>query len=215
MRGALVLHTMGFPVVGAPGSIDNDIAGTDMSIGTDTTLNTILRALDALRDTASSHERAFLVEVMGRNCGYLAVVGGILGGAEMVCIPEFAFELEAVARTVQDAYVQGKNHALIIVAEGSKPDIHEIADYLRQHEVGFDVRVTILGHVQRGGRPSAFDRLLATRLGVSTVTELVAGNSGVMLGLRGNKISTVSLKEATSHQREVKQEYIDLFNFVR
>ncbi len=214
LRGGLALHKAGFPVVGVPGSIDNDIEGTDMSIGVDTTLNTILRALDALRDTASSHERAFLVEVMGRNCGYLAAVGGILGGAEMICIPERPFELEEVAEIVQDAYVQGKNHALIVVAEGARHHINEIAEYLRQHEVGFDVRVTILGHVQRGGRPSAFDRLLATRLGVAAVTELLVGNSGVMVGLRGRKIGTVPLEEATSSQREVNPEYVELFHFV-
>jgi 6-phosphofructokinase 1 len=214
LRGGLALHKAGFPVVGVPGSIDNDIEGTDMSIGVDTTLNTILRALDALRDTASSHERAFLVEVMGRNCGYLAAVGGILGGAEMICIPERPFELEQVAEIVQDAYVQGKNHALIVVAEGAQHGINQIADYLRQHEVGFDVRVTILGHVQRGGRPSAFDRLLSTRLGVAAVTELLAGNSGVMVGLRGRKIGTVALEDATSNQREVNPEYIELFHFV-
>lgn len=214
LRGGIALHKMGFPVVGAPGSIDNDIAGTDMSIGTDTTLNTILRALDALRDTASSHERAFLVEVMGRKCGYLAAVGGILGGAEMILIPEAAFDLEDVAHAVQDAYIQGKNHALIIVAEGAQHDINQVAEYLRQHEVGFDVRVIILGHVQRGGRPTAFDRLLATRLGVAAVKELLAGNSGVMVGLQGGEIGTISLEEATSYQREVKQEYLDLFNYV-
>lgn len=214
LRGALALHKMGFPVVGVPGSIDNDISGTDMSIGTDTTLNTILRALDALRDTASSHGRAFLVEVMGRKCGYLAAVGGILGGAEMILIPEATFELEDAAQVVQDAYVQGRNHALIIVAEGAPHGIHEVADYLRQHEVGFDVRVTILGHVQRGGRPSAFDRLLATRLGVAAVNELVGGNSGVMVGLQGGEIGTVPLEEVTSCQRAVRQEYIDLFNYV-
>lgn len=214
LRGGLALHKMGFPVVGAPGSIDNDIAGTDMSIGVDTALNTILRALDALRDTASSHERAFLLEVMGRNCGYLAAVGGILGGAEMICIPEVPFELEDVAKVVSDSYVQGKNHALIVVAEGALHDIHQIADHLRQHEVGFDVRLTILGHVQRGGRPSAFDRLLSTRLGVAAVKELLAGNSGVMVGLKGRKIDTVPLEEATSRQREVNTEYVDLFNFV-
>lgn len=214
LRGALALHGMGFPVVGAPGSIDNDIAGTDMSIGTDTTLNTIVRALDALRDTASSHERAFLVEVMGRNCGYLAAVGGILGGAEMICIPEQPFELEEVADIVQDAYIKGKNHALIVVAEGAQHKIQEIAQFLSHHEVGFDVRVTILGHVQRGGRPSAFDRLIATRMGVAAVNELLAGNSGVMVALRGRKIGTVPIEEAVAHQRELNPEYIELFHFV-
>lgn len=214
LRGGIALHSKGFPVVGAPGSIDNDIAGTDMSIGVDTALNTILRALDALRDTASSHERAFLVEVMGRNCGYLATVGGILGGAEMICVPEKPFELEDVAKVVEGAYVQGKNHALIVVAEGANHHIGEIAEFLRQHETGFDVRVTILGHIQRGGRPSAFDRLLATRLGVAAVNQLLEGNSGVMVALRGRNIGTISLEEATSCQREVSASYLEMFEFV-
>lgn len=214
LRGALALHKMGFPVIGAPGSIDNDIVGTDMSIGVDTALNTILRAIDALRDTASSHERAFLIEVMGRNCGYLAAIGGILGGAEMIIIPEKTIQLEDVAKVVQDAYIKGKNHALFVVAEGANPGCQTIADFLRQHEIGFDVRVTILGHVQRGGSPSAFDRLLSTRLGTAAVSELLAGNSGVMVGLRGNAIGTTPLEEATGRQKEVRQEYIDLFEFV-
>jgi 6-phosphofructokinase 1 len=214
LRGALALHNLGFPVAGVPGSIDNDIAGTDMSVGVDTALNTILRALDALRDTAASHERAFLVEVMGRSCGYLAAVGGILGGAEMIAIPEKPFELEDVARIVQDAYIKGKNHALIVVAEGATYGINEIAQFLRDHEVGFDVRVTILGHVQRGGRPSAFDRLLATRMGVAAVTELVSGTSGFMIALRGRKMTTVSIEEATARQREVSLEYLEIFDYV-
>jgi len=151
---------------------------------------------------------------MGRKCGYLAAVGGILGGAEMILIPEVPFELEEVAQVVLDAYVQGKNHALIVVAEGARPDINRIAEYLRQHQVGFDVRVTILGHVQRGGRASAFDRLLATRLGVAAVKELLKGNLGTMIGLKGAMTGTVPLEEATSHQRKVRDEYIELFNLV-
>ncbi|MEN8097899.1 MAG: 6-phosphofructokinase [Chloroflexota bacterium] len=214
LRGALALHNMGFPVVGAPGSIDNDIAQTDMSIGVDTALNTILRALDSLRDTAASHERAFLVEVMGRSCGYLAIVGGILGGAEMVCIPESPFELEEVSNVVQDAYVKGKNHALIVVAEGAQHNVQSIAEFLRAHETGFDVRVSILGHIQRGGRPSAFDRMLATRLGYAAVHRLMNGTTGVMVGLRGRKIVDIPLEEATSRQRHVNTEYLNLFKAV-
>ena len=214
LRGALALHNLGLPIAGVPGSIDNDIAETDMSLGVDTALNTILRALDALRDTAASHERAFLVEVMGRNCGYLATVGGILGGAEMIAIPERPFELEDVADVVQEAYIKGKNHALIVVAEGANHGINEIAGFLREHEVGFDVRVTILGHVQRGGRPSAFDRLLGTRMGVAAVNELLAGNSGVMIALRGRKMAPINIEEATARQREVSLEYLEIFGYV-
>ena len=214
LRGGLALHNLGVPVVGVPGSIDNDIADTDMSLGVDTALNTILRALDALRDTAASHERAFLIEVMGRKCGYLATVGGILGGAEMIAIPERPFALEDVADVVQDAYIKGKNHALIVVAEGANHGISEIADFLREHQVDFEVRVTILGHVQRGGRPSAFDRQLGTRMGVAAVKELLAGSSGVMIALSGRKMTPVSIEEATGRQREVSGEFLEIFSYV-
>ncbi|HHH41287.1 MAG TPA: 6-phosphofructokinase, partial [Chloroflexi bacterium] len=175
LRGALALHRLGFPVVGVPGSIDNDIWGTNMSIGVDTALNTILEAVDKLRDTASSHNRAFLVETMGRNCGYLALMGGILSGAEQIVIPEVETSLEQIVRVVEEAYIVGKQHAIIVIAEGARPTTEEIANHLRQHEIGFEVRVTILGHIQRGGTPSAFDRLLATRLGVKAVEALYGG----------------------------------------
>lgn len=207
LRGAQALHEMGFPVVGLPGSIDNDIWGTNMSIGVDTALNTILQATDALRDTASSHNRAFMVETMGRRCGYLALMGGILGGAEMILIPEVSVELEEVAEMVQDAYQTGKNHCLIVIAEGSNLKTNEIAEYLRQHEVPFQVRITILGHLQRGGRPTAFDRLLATRMGVRAVESLLAGEYGVMIGLHGREMSPIALEEVCSRSRRANLAY--------
>lgn len=208
LRGALMLHNLGFPVIGVPGSIDNDIWGTNMSIGVDTALNTILDAIDKLRDTATSHERCFLIEVMGRNCGYLATIGGILGGAEIIMIPERPFTLEEVGKALEDAYLRGKNHAIGVIAEGANPKIHEVAAYLEGHEVGFEVRVTVLGHVVRGGSPSAFDRLLATRMGVAAVERLMAGETGVMVGLHGREIGTVTLEEATSNDRTVGDDYI-------
>ncbi len=210
LRGAMALHQLGFPVVGVPGSIDNDIYGTDMSIGVDTALNTILDAIDKLRDTATSHERCFLIEVMGRNCGYLATVGGILGGAEFIMIPEHPFTLEQVAKELEDAYKTGKNHAIGVIAEGASPKIHEVAAYLEGHEVGFEVRMTVLGHVVRGGSPTAFDRLLATRMGVSAVERILAGEFGVMVALQGTKIGTVTMEEATSHKRDVPEEYVGM-----
>lgn len=210
LRGALTLHQMGFPVVGIPGSIDNDIWGTNMSVGTDTAINTIIDAIDKLRDTASSHERCFLLEVMGRNCGYLATMGGILGGAEFIMIPEHPTTLEQVGKALEDAYMKGKSHAMGIIAEGATPKTHEVAAYLEQHEIGFEVRVTVLGHVVRGGKPSGFDRLLATRMGVHAVNQLLDGNSGVMVGLHGREIGTVTLEDATGKQREVSQEYIEM-----
>jgi 6-phosphofructokinase 1 len=210
LRGAMALHKLGVPVVGVPGSIDNDIWGTNMSIGVDTALNTILDALDRLRDTASSHERAFLIEVMGRNCGYLALMGGILGGAEMTIIPEKDTSLEEVAARLEDSYLRGKNHAIAVIAEGAKPKIHELAQFLEGRSVGFEVRITILGHVQRGGSPSAFDRLLATRLGVKAVECLINGTSGVMVGLSGREIEPVPLEDVTSKTRGVNLEYYAL-----
>ncbi len=210
LRGAQALHELGFPVVGVPGSIDNDIWGTNMSIGVDTALNTILDAVDKLRDTASSHERCFLLEVMGRNCGYLATMGGILGGAEFIVIPERPTTLEEIGRILEDAYMRGKSHAMGIVAEGANLKTHEIAEYLENHEVGFEVRVTVLGHVVRGGKPSAFDRLLATRMGVAAVEHLLAGDTGVMVGLHGRDIGTVTLVEATTKQRSTSESYIEM-----
>ena len=210
LRGALSLHQLGFPVMGVPGSIDNDIWGTDMSIGVDTSLNTILNAVDNLRDTAASHERCFLLEVMGRNCGYLATMGGILGGAEFIMIPEYPTTLEQVGAVLENAYMKGKSHAMGIIAEGATPRIHEVAQHLEQHDIGFEVRITVLGHVVRGGRPSAFDRLLATRLSVRATELLLEGDSGKMVGLDGREVGTVSLEDATSKQRTVSKEYVDM-----
>lgn len=210
LRGALELHKMGFPVVGVPASIDNDIWGTDMSIGADTALNTALDAIDKIKDTASSHGRAFLVEVMGRDCGYLALMTGISGGAEVVLIPEKDIALERVAEIVEQAYIKGKAHALIVIAEGAQHKAAEVAAHLEKDEVGFEVRTTILGHVQRGGSPTAFDRLLATRLGAEAVRQLVQGASGVMVGLVGNKIQPTPLNEVINRRKELDLTFYDM-----
>ncbi len=210
LRGAQALHDLGFAVVGVPGSIDNDIWGTDMSIGVDTALNTILDALDRLRDTASSHERAFLVEVMGRRCGYLALQSGLMGGAERVLIPEEPFELESLITTIEDAYVMGKNHCIIIIAEGAQPGTRETVDFIRNHDTGFEIRLTVLGHLQRGGRPTAFDRALATRMSVHAVELLIEGRSGEMVCMQGTEISSIPIMDAVSRQREVNPRDIEL-----
>ncbi|MFY9314827.1 MAG: ATP-dependent 6-phosphofructokinase, partial [Burkholderiales bacterium] len=165
MRGALALHRLGFPVVGIPASIDNDVYGTDMAIGVDTALNTILEAIDKLRDTASSHRRAFIVETMGRHCGHLALMSGITSGAEMTLIPEQETSAEEVAAAVRSAHERGKTHAIIVVSEGAKLRASALKAQLDAMRLGFGFRVTILGHVQRGGAPSAWERLLAARLG--------------------------------------------------
>lgn len=210
MRGALAVHNLGFPVVGIPASIDNDIWGTAMSIGVDTALNTILCATDALRDTASSHERVFLVEVMGRRCGYLAMVGGMLSGAEFILIPEIKVTLEEVNEVVAKAYVTGKTHALVMVAEGANLRMSEIAESLRKHDIGFEVRVIVLGHLQRGGSPTAFDRSLATQMGVQAVEVLRDGQSGVMTALEGRDITTLPLEQVVESPRELSQKYVKM-----
>ena len=207
MRGGLALHTLGFPVLGIPASIDNDIGGTQMSLGVDTALNTIIEAIDKLRDTASSHQRAFIVETMGRECGYLALMAGIIGGAEVVLIPEQETPPEEVAAAISDAYMRGKTHAIIVVAEGATLHASELMKQLDAMNTGFQYRVTILGHIQRGGRPSAFDRLLASRFGVAAVERLLAGEKGVMVGLQGREIETTPLEEVCREKRRANLEY--------
>jgi 6-phosphofructokinase 1 len=211
LRGAMALHNLGIPVVGIPASIDNDIWGTNMSIGVDTALNVILDALDRLRDTATSHQRAFLIEVMGRNCGYLALMGGILGGAEIVITPEKSMEMDDIADALEDAYVRGKTHAIAVIAEGAPYKTTDLAEYLNvTHPVGFEIRITILGHVQRGGSPSAFDRLLATRMGVQAVDRLLAGETGIMVGLDGRALTDVPLEQVTTKARTISDGYYDM-----
>jgi 6-phosphofructokinase 1 len=212
LAGALALHQHGFPVVGVPATIDNDVPGTDMAIGVDTALNTILGAIDRIKDTASSHQRAFLIEVMGRDCGYLALMSGVAGGAEMVLAPEAETTLEEVAQGLLDAYVRGKAHCIVVVAEGYKPGTQALADYLneRREELGFEVRVTVLGHIQRGGSPLAFDRLLATRLGAAAVTELYNGNYGQMVGIRGQEVVTTPLEEVKNSCVEFDLDFLEL-----
>ena len=208
LSGALELHRMGFPVVGVPATIDNDVNGTDIAVGVDTALNTILDAVDRIKDTASSHQRAFLIETMGRDSGYLALVSGLAGGAELVLVPEIETSMAEVATAIEEAYVRGKAHCIIIVAEGWQPGCHALSDYLqeREEELGFEVRLTVLGHVQRGGKPSAFDRLLATRLGAAAAQTLIDGQSGVMVGWAGNHLVLTPLEEAVAFQKEVSLE---------
>jgi 6-phosphofructokinase 1 len=205
LAGACALHQLDFPVVGVPATIDNDVVGTDMAIGVDTALNTILDAIDKIKDTASSHQRAFLIETMGRDSGYLALRGGIAGGAEMLLLPEFETTLEEVFQGLQNAYMRGKPNCIIVVAEGYKPGRQAVADYLkeRQDELGFEVRVTVLGHIQRGGAPMAFDRILATRLGAAAVRQLHEGNHGHIVGLIGNEIVLTPLEDVLTRQKEL------------
>jgi 6-phosphofructokinase 1 len=210
LAGAQELQKDGIRVVGIPASIDNDIWGTHMAIGVDTAMNTIMDAVDKLRDTASSHSRAFLVETMGRNCGYLAVMAGIVCGAEVVLIPEVPTSVEEVAKAIEDAYTRGKNHSIIIVAEGSGYRAPDLAKALDDMDVGFRTRVTVLGHIQRGGSPTAYDRLIASRMGYTAVQALLQGQSGVMTGLQGREIKLVPLTDVIANKRAVNMEYYEM-----
>jgi 6-phosphofructokinase 1 len=198
--GANMLAKAGFPVVGVASTIDNDLPGSDITIGVDTALNIALEAIDRLKVTASSHERAFLVEVMGRDCGYLALMAGIAGGAEAIVIPEMETSPEALAQELYVSRERGKKHAIVVVAEGARHNARALAQYFRENEkrLGFDLRVTQLGHVQRGGSPGAFDRLLATRLGAEAVARLVAGEAGVLVGQLKGAVSSTPFDEVVS-----------------
>ncbi len=210
--GSLMLHRHGFPVVGVASTIDNDLYGCDVTIGVDTALNIALEAIDRLKTTASSHQRAFLIEVMGRNCGYLALMAAIAGGAESVVLPEIDVDPEHIAEVLTSAYEKGKEHAIIVVAEGAKYNANALDAYFTEHRdrLGFDLRVTILGHTQRGGIPSAYDRILGSRLGAAAVDQMEKGNYGVLVGEIKDEIATTPLEEVVSHPKELDHSLIDL-----
>mgnify|MGYP001343491427 FL=1 len=207
LNGAHALAKQGINVVGIPASIDNDVWGSNMAIGVDTAMNTIMEAVDKLRDTASSHGRAFLVETMGRGSGYLAVMAGIVCGAEMVLVPEVPVTLQDVADTIEDAYRRGKTHAIIIIAEGANFRTTDLAKAIDEIDIGFKTRVTILGHIQRGGSPTAFDRLLAARMGVKAVEALLEGKVDVMTGLQGRGIELVPLEEVVTNKQQANEDF--------
>lgn len=210
--GAHALSQMGFPVVGVASTIDNDLYGSDVTIGVDTALNIALEAIDRLKVTASSHHRAFLVEVMGRHCGYLALVAGIAGGAEAIAIPEIETDPEAIANTIRVAYERGKPHALIVIAEGASYNAAALAAYFEKHHdrLGFDLRVTILGHVQRGGAPGVYDRMLATRLGAGAIECLARDEHGVLVGLIRSEVVTTPLAKVVSGKKPLDLHLFDL-----
>jgi 6-phosphofructokinase 1 len=210
--GAYHLSELGFPVVGVASTIDNDLYGSDITIGVDTALGISLEAIDRLKVTASSHKRAFLVEVMGRNCGYLALMSGIAGGAESIVIPEVETHPESVAADIRHAYERGKAHALVVVAEGAKYDAPALAQYFKEHQerLGFDLRVTTLGHVQRGGAPGPFDRLLATRFGAAATDSLAQGEDGILIGHIRGEIASTPLDEVVAGEKELDLSLLDL-----
>ncbi len=193
-------------------TIDNDLAGSEITIGVDTALNIALEAIDRLRVTASSHKRAFLVEVMGRNCGYLALMAGIAGGADSVVIPEADVEPEAIAKNLQAAWERGKPHAMVVVAEGARHNAVKLAQHFEREKgrLGFDLRVTTLGHVQRGGEPGAFDRLLATRLAAAATDCLDRGEHGCLVGLIRGEVRTTPLADVVGAGKAIDLRLLQL-----
>lgn len=210
-HGAYTLSKSGFPVVGVASTIDNDLYGSDPSIGVHTALNIALESIDRLKVTASSHQRGILVEVMGRDCGYLALMAGVAGGAEVVIIPEIETEPDVIAKQLREAYERGKAHALVVVAEGATYNAERLARYFSEHhELRFELRVTILGHVQRGGSPAAFDRLLATRLGAAATDCLARGQDGVLVGLIKGEIATTPLEVVATSRKPLDLSLLNL-----
>lgn len=210
--GAHSLNKLGFPTVGIASTIDNDLWGPDITIGVDTALNIALESIDRLKTTASSHQRAFLIEVMGRGCGYLALMAGIAGGAEFIVIPEVECDPEEIAHRLESAYERGKEHAIIVVAEGAQYNAQRLDEYFKEHRerLGFDLRVTILGHVQRGGNPSAFDRILASRSGAGAIDAIAHGKYGVLVGMVNNQIKTLPLEDVVERKKQLDPNLIEL-----
>jgi len=210
--GSASLDREGFAVVGVPSTIDNDLYGNDVSIGCDTAINITLEAIDRLRTTASSHHRAFAVETMGRDCGYIGLMAGIAGGAEVIALPEVEITPGEIAERLREAYRRGKTHALAVIAEGARCGVHELMEYYGAHRksIGFDLRVTRLGHVVRGGIPSAADRVLATRLGASAVAALASGARGVLVGIVKGDVVTTPLSQITGRTRPADAGLLEL-----
>ena len=208
-RGAYELQKRGVPVIAIPASIDNDIPFTDMSLGVDTALNNILHAVDCLKDTASSHDRTFVVETMGRDCGYLALVSGIACGAEYALIPESTYDIDDISKHLLRRFEEGRDNSIIMIAEGAG-NAQDVADQIK-HRIGFETRIMVLGHYQRGGSPSSFDRLLAARFGVTAVETLLQGTSGKMLGLGcGSIIQTDLEKVLEGGRRKIDETLLKL-----
>ncbi|MCC8358833.1 6-phosphofructokinase [Salinimicrobium sediminilitoris] len=204
----------GMPVVGIPGTIDNDINGTDYTIGYDTALNTVVDAIDKIRDTASSHDRLFLVEVMGRDAGDIALNAGIGAGAEEILIPEEDMGIERMLDSLTKSRKSGKTSSIIVVAEGEKSgkNIFELADFIGENLTDYDIRVSVLGHIQRGGAPSCYDRVLASKLGVGAVEALLRGETGVMVGITHKLVTSVDFEVAIKGSKPLDKELRRVLN---
>lgn len=207
-HGAYELHKLGFPVVGVPATIDNDMAGTDFTIGFDTACNTALQCIQKLRDTASSHERLFIVEVMGRSAGFIALDAALAGGAEYVLLPERPFSIDELCDHLKYAKERGKSHSLIVVAEGVMPAA-DLAHQLKDR-ASYDARIVVLGHIQRGGSPSSFDAVLASRLGGGAVDAMINGEFGTMIGRINGKIVASPIQTAWEEKKDLDEDMLTL-----
>ncbi|KFF17567.1 6-phosphofructokinase [Flavobacterium hydatis] len=208
--GLLFNSEYNFPVMGIPGTIDNDIFGTSHTLGYDTALNTVVDCIDKIRDTASSHNRLFFVEVMGRDAGHIALNAGIGAGAEEILIPEEDLGLDRLLESLQKSKASGKSSSIVVIAEGDKigKNVFELKDYVEANLPEYDVRVSVLGHMQRGGSPSCFDRVLASRLGVKAVESLLEGKSNYMVGLQSDKVTLTPLEQAIKGKSEIDRELL-------
>jgi len=201
-----------FPVIGIPGTIDNDIFGTDFTIGFDTASNTATEAIDKIRDTASSHNRLFFIEVMGRNAGFLALYSGIAGGAEEILIPEENIGIDKLVESLRRSKRAGKTSSIVVVAEGDKTgkNVFELAKYVDDNLKEYESRVVIVGHIQRGGSPTTFDRVLASRLGVKAVESLLDGQNKIMVGFKNNHVTYTPLEDAIGLNRTINKELLNI-----
>jgi 6-phosphofructokinase 1 len=208
--GVIFNKEYNFPVIGIPGTIDNDIFGTSHTLGYDTALNTAVEAIDKIRDTASSHNRLFFVEVMGRDAGFIALNAGVGAGAEEILIPEENLGLDRLLESLIKSRKSGKSSSIVVVAEGDKSgrNVFELAKYVEDNMPEYDVRVSVLGHMQRGGSPSCFDRVLASRLGVKAVEVLIDNKTNLMVGLKNNKVITTDLEEAITGGHSINNELL-------
>ena len=206
LSGGLALHELGLPTVGVPATIDNDIPGTELSIGVDTALNTAVSVIDRIKDTATSHRRAMVVEVLGRDSGYLAAMSAIAGGADAVMVPEFETSLEDLLEFLNESYDKAKPRFTVVAAEDASPSAQEFRDFVNEAGGAYQADLTVLGHIQSGGSPSAFDRILAARLGAAAVGALAEDAAGTMVGLSGDRIERVPLREVVGAQRPLDPE---------
>ncbi|SCG83832.1 6-phosphofructokinase [Proteiniborus sp. DW1] len=208
IKGARELNKLGFPTIGIPGTIDNDLGYTDFTIGFDTAINTVIDAISKIRDTSTSHGRANIIEVMGRHSGNIALNAGLAGGAESIIVPEEGFDIEDVCKRLIQGKNRGKLHSIILLAEGVG-NAYELGDEIQKY-TGIDTRVTILGHLQRGGSPTAFDRIIASKMGARAVQLLIEGKTSRVLGIKGNQIFDMDIDDALSVKRDFDSETYNL-----